>query len=218
MLHSRGCYILGTGGHSNAVFGLLHTLGVEVLGFVDQFTSVSSHQGLKVLSSHYLIPTEKSENLIVAVGDNYRRSLIVKQIKNESNQNFKFPSLIHPQSCVSPLAIISEGTVVMGGVNIGPFASVGRFSILNSNSSLDHDSKLGEFSSLAPGAITGGSVVIGSRVAISLGSIVSNAVEIGDDVVVGANSFVKTNLKPNILAYGNPAKVIRERNSDEVYL
>jgi sugar O-acyltransferase (sialic acid O-acetyltransferase NeuD family) len=170
------------------------------------------------MSSHKLIPSENSQNLIVAVGDNFQRNSIVEQIKNEGNSNFHFPALIHPQACVSPLAMISEGSIVMGGANIGPFASVGRFSILNSNASLDHDSKLGEFSSLAPGAITGGNVVIGSRVAICLGSVVSNSVEIGDDVVVGANSFVKTNLKSNILVFGSPAKIIRERKPSDPYL
>ena len=57
-----------------------------------------------------------------------------------------------------------------------------------------HDNKIMNFSSIAPGVITGGNVSIGYRTAISLGSIIRNDIEIGSDNVIGASSYINSNI------------------------
>ena len=53
-------------------------------------------------------------------------------------------------------------------------------------------------------------VTIGSNVWIGGGSIILPGVSIGDNVTIGAGSVVTKSIPANVLAYGNPCKVIRE--------
>lgn len=53
-------------------------------------------------------------------------------------------------------------------------------------------------------------VTIGNNVWIGGGSIIMPGVTIGDNVTIGAGSVVTKSIPSNVLAYGNPCKVIRE--------
>lgn len=54
------------------------------------------------------------------------------------------------------------------------------------------------------------SVTIGRNVWIGGGSIIMPGVTIGDNATIGAGSIVTKSIPDNVLAYGNPCRVIRE--------
>jgi serine O-acetyltransferase len=53
-----------------------------------------------------------------------------------------------------------------------------------------------------------GAPVIGNRVDIGAGAKILGTIKIGDDVAVGANAVVLTDLPPNSIAVGVPARII----------
>ena len=53
-------------------------------------------------------------------------------------------------------------------------------------------------------------VKIGSNVWIGGGAIILPGVSIGNNVVIGAGSIVTRNIPDNVIAFGNPCKIIRE--------
>lgn len=53
-------------------------------------------------------------------------------------------------------------------------------------------------------------VIIGNDVWIGGGTIIIAGVTIGNNVVIGAGSVVTKSIPDNVIAYGNPCKVIRE--------
>jgi len=53
-------------------------------------------------------------------------------------------------------------------------------------------------------------VTIGNNVWIGGGSIILPGVTIGDNVTIGAGSIVTKSIRSNVLAYGNPCKIIKE--------
>ncbi|MEG0591705.1 MAG: sugar O-acetyltransferase [Coprobacillus sp.] len=53
-------------------------------------------------------------------------------------------------------------------------------------------------------------VTIGNNVWIGGGAIILPGVTIGDNVVIGAGSVVTHSIEDNVIAYGNPCKVIKE--------
>jgi len=62
-----------------------------------------------------------------------------------------------------------------------------------------------------PFAIAGTApVTIGNNVWIGGGSIILPGVAIGDNVTIGAGSVVTKSIRNNVLAYGNPCKIIKE--------
>lgn len=62
------------------------------------------------------------------------------------------------------------------------------------------------------------SCIIRKKALIGMGSIVLDNAEIGEGAFIGAGSLVPQGKKipPNTLAFGRPAKVIRELNSEDI--
>ena len=53
-------------------------------------------------------------------------------------------------------------------------------------------------------------VTIGNNVWVGCGSIILPGITIGDNVTIGAGSVVTKSIRNNVLAYGNPCKVVKE--------
>ena len=153
----------------------------------------------------------------IAIGDNATRERIHNDLVSHYGE-LHFPPLIHASATISMFSNIDEGTVVMPNAVIGPNSAIGRFCIINTQASIDHDSEMMDFASLAPAATTGGTVLIGSRSAVSIGATIKHGVKIGSDSVVGANSYLNRDLVNNKIAYGTPAKPIRNRSIGDPYL
>jgi acetyltransferase-like isoleucine patch superfamily enzyme len=106
----------------------------------------------------------------------------------------------------------------MAGAAINPCCSVGRFCIMNTNSSLDHDSTLEDFASLAPGATTGGNCRIGQFSAVGIGAVMIHGIHVGEHTVIGAGSLVMKPIESFVVAYGSPARAVRNRKQGDEYL
>lgn len=72
---------------------------------------------------------------------------------------------------------------------------------------LAHD---GAIKQMKPEANPRGQIVIGNNVFIGVNTVVLMNVAIGDNSIIGAGSIVNKNIPTNVLAIGNPVKVIRE--------
>lgn len=223
MTTSAQVLIVGAGGHAHAILALIERHGGYVpVGMVDLNTAVEgSAYGLPVLGGESvsldLCKRKGITNIIVAIGDNYRRQAAMRRLKHQCPESF-FPPLIDPSATVAHDAKLSQGVLVMANAHVGAGAVLGAGVLINSASSLDHDSTMEPFSSLAPGVVTGGGIRIGERSSIGLGASLIHRVSVGEDTVVGAGSLVLRDIPPEVVAYGSPARVIRSRQPDELYL
>lgn len=57
--------------------------------------------------------------------------------------------------------------------------------------------------------------IIGDNVSICTGAVVIGPVRVGKNSIIGANSVVNRDVPENVIVAGNPAKVIRERWSED---
>jgi sugar O-acyltransferase (sialic acid O-acetyltransferase NeuD family) len=178
-------------------------MGRRVLGKTSELRSIAASTGARWL--------------FVAIGDNWARGELTQRALAQVPA-LQLATVIHPAAQIARGVEIGEGSVAMAGVVVNYPARIGRGCILNTRSSLDHDGELGEFASLAPGATLGGNVVVGAYSAVGLGANVIHRVAIGEHTVVGAGALVLDDLPPNVVAYGSPARVVRERRADEPYL
>lgn len=61
-------------------------------------------------------------------------------------------------------------------------------------------------------------VTIGDRVWVGAGAVICPGVTIGENTVIGAGSIVTRDIPANVVAVGNPCKVLREINEqDKIY-
>lgn len=82
------------------------------------------------------------------------------------------------------------------GVVIGAHVEIGAHGLIYSHSTIDNRY---------------GMVIIGDNVCIGAHSTIMPGVCIGSGAIIGAYSFVKTDIPENCLAFGCPAKVIKRR-------
>ncbi|HJW02941.1 MAG TPA: NeuD/PglB/VioB family sugar acetyltransferase [Azospira sp.] len=120
------------------------------------------------------------------------------------------PVLQHPNASISPTASIGAGSHVLAGGVVGAAANLGRCVIVNTTASVDHECVLDEGVHIAPGATLCGCVRIGAYSLIGPGAVVLPRINIGRNVIVGAGSVVTHDLPDNVVAWGNPARIIKE--------
>ena len=154
---------------------------------------------------------------IVAIGDNYTRMKVTKEIEAVADQ-FAFVNAIHPSVIFGKKTTIGSGCVLMAGVIINNHCTIGNHCFIATKASLDHDSTIKDFASMSPGVTTGGRVNIGESSSIGIGASILHYTNVGSNCVIGGNALVNKHIDDNSVAYGIPAKVVRTRKADEPYL
>jgi sugar O-acyltransferase (sialic acid O-acetyltransferase NeuD family) len=214
--------IIGASGHGKVVIDILEKEGrYQIAGIIDKNKDIKDLMGYPVLGNEEEVPALVKDFGIsggfIAIGDNWTRKLVRDRIC-ERIPDFRFVSPVHPSAQIARMVRIGTGTVIMAGAIVNPGSFIGDFCIVNTNACLDHDSGMQDFSSLAPGVTVGGLVKIGKFSALSLGSNVIHGLEIGEHTIIGAGSLVNKNIGSYKIAYGIPAKEIRDRVAGEKYL
>ena len=219
----KNILIVGAGGHAKVVIDIIKCEGkYNIIGIIDnKFSKKDNFLNYKILGNEDEIPEIidefKVHGCVVAIGDNFVRSVVVKKIENQSSK-IQFINCIHPSSCIAFDIKIGVGNVIMAGTTINTSSQIGNHCIINTNSSIDHDNKIFNFVSIAPNAAIGGNVNIDEYSAIGIGASVIHNISVGHNCVIGANSLVIADTKSNSVYYGLPAKNIRKRKQGEKYL
>lgn len=217
----REIVVFGSGGHAKVVIDVIEKQGeYSIAGLIDDRRPPGETLlGYRILGGAADI-SHAAKGIttgIVAVGDNWQRHLLAENIL-ELQKDFEFITAIHPFTAISRDVEIGPGTVVMAGVVINSGSRIGRHCILNTRCSLDHDNSTGDFATVGPGAVTGGNVAIGEFSTLALGASAIHGVKIGPHTVIGAGSCVLKDVEGRSVAFGCPARRVRERKEGEKYL
>lgn len=194
----------------------------NIVGIIDSVHDIGSERfGYKVLGRqenlNELISKYDIHGGVISIGDNWSRYLVHQQIL-EIIPDFVFVNAIHPSVVIGNTTEMGVGIVAMAGCIFNPKAKIGNFTFFATGAQVEHDNVIHDFASISAGSITGGYVTLGKFSAITLGVTILDRIEIGKNTVVGAGSLVIKSLPDNVLAYGNPAKIIRSRNLGEKFL
>ncbi len=194
----------------------------NIVGIIDSVHDIGSERfGYKVLGRqenlNELISKYDIHGGVISIGDNWSRYLVHQQIL-EITPDFVFVNAIHPSVVIGNTTEMGVGIVAMAGCIFNPKAKIGNFTFFATGAQVEHDNVIHDFASISAGSITGGYVTLGKFSAITLGVTILDRIEIGKNTVVGAGSLVIKSLPDNVLAYGNPAKIIRSRNLGEKFL
>lgn len=140
------------------------------------------------------------------------------------NKLVEYPSYINESIRIEKGAVIRKNVTLEKGA------------IILMNASVNIGAKIGEYSMIDMNVVVGSNAVIGSRVHVGAGSVISGTMEpasnipviieddvfigagtvilpgikIGKNSVIGAGSIVTKDIPCDVIAYGNPAKIIRK--------
>ena len=201
--------ILGAGGHAKVVLSLALDLGHQVLGLLDDD---AEKWGQNLMGFPVAGPTsriwelaQRDVEFVLAIGDNGLRQKLA-----EEYQGVPWATLVHPKAYVHSSVTLGEGTVVMAGAIVQPMAVVGKHVIVNTGAVVEHDCWVGDYAHIAPGAKLGGGVWVGAGALVGIGAVIIPGRSVGDKAVLGGGSVVVRNIPSGAVAYGVPARVVRQ--------
>ena len=195
-------YLYGAGGHAKVIADILELKGIVIGGYFDDEPTKKlwNYPGFSFPGYFDLLTDE----LIVSIGNNIIRKKIVEKIAA------KYFKAIHPSAIISSHSAVGEGSVVMGGVLINADTLIGKHCIINSNAVIDHECIIGDFVHVSPNATLCGNVQVGELSHVGAGAVVIPGKKIGANSVIGAGSVVITDIPDNVVAVGNPARIIKQ--------
>lgn len=214
---TRQLIVIGAGGQASNIVNIAYALRCPIKAFIHNGKAGKTLYGRPILADLSDIDSLTEYDFCLALGDNYQREKYLAEALSRYS-TLSFPALIHPTVDIGPYSKVGAGTIIMPNAIIGTNVVIGSFCVLGNQSCVGHDSVLSDFSSLSPAATLAGNVSLGKRSAVGLGAKVREKVKIADDTVLGANSFLNSDLPSNVVALGTPAKVKKNRSSSDSYL
>lgn len=200
--------LYGAGEHAKIVREILASQAIQVVGIFDDASVGSFFEDIPQQVG-YQVTFYPNALLLISIGDNVLRHQISKKIKHQ------FGQAIHAQSWISPSAQIAEGLMISANACIQTQTEIGRHCIINTAVVVEHDVKIGDFVHLAPASVIGARAEIGDFTLIGMNATVLPAVCVGKNCIVGAGAVVTKDLPDESIAWGNPARLIRENISEQ---
>ena len=124
-----------------------------------------------------------------------------------------FINIIHKTSSISNTTTLGKGCLINSLVSVAAHTKIGNFVSLNRNSSVGHHTILENYVTIQPGANVCGFVTIGEGTLIGVGTNIIDGIKIGKNSIIGAGSVVTKDIPDNVIAYGNPCKIIRKNEA-----
>ncbi|MGD8776713.1 MAG: acetyltransferase [Syntrophobacterales bacterium] len=163
--------------------------------------------GLEFILDHF----GPRDEVIVAMGNNKERLLLGDKLEADG---LKFGNAIHNSTVIMESGEIGGGCMLLAHTVVNTGAKLGKHVIVNTGAIVEHDSIIKDGVQLGPGVSMGGRVVVEKSAFIGTGAVLAPRIRVGEGTVVGAGSVVVKDLPPSVLAYGVPARLIREIDDD----
>lgn len=147
------------------------------------------------------------EAYFLGVGNMRTREKLFKRFDSILNA----VNIIHPSSIISKHANIGYGNIFEAYTKIANDVIIGNHCILNSFTSINHDQKIGNNVLIGCNVSLAGTT-IGNNTIIADGASISFKKKVGCQCIIGDGSVVTKDIPDNIIAYGNPAREIRQND------
>jgi len=214
--------LIGGGGHALSVLEAIF----ENEALSDFFAKIAFVDRQEMKDNHLLgIPYAGTDadlamlrreysHAFISVGSvgNWQRRKSINDIVAENN--YYSINIVHPAARLSRFSKYETGVYAGYNAFVNAGCEILGMSILNSGCIVEHDCVVGEYAHVAPGAILCGNVAVGRGAHIGAGSVVLQGVKIGDNALIGAGSVVTRDIPANVVAFGDPCRVVRQKDED----
>jgi len=210
--------IFGAGNLASNIIDILREKQFDILGYISTEkpgTSIDNVMVLGDIDRYKSSEKLQQETFHIAIGENSVRFKILESIK--SNQN-KLVSVISDHCLLGNHCHIGNGTYISHGAILQHDVSVGKCCIVDTGAILEHHAQIGEYVNISPSATLCGGVIVGNGAIIGAGVTIIEKVAIGENSLIGAGSVVISDIEPNVIAVGNPAKIIKKRDFFDTYI
>lgn len=186
--------------------------GVSVMGFFDDNPEMKGREvlGHAVIGGWEDFMERASageiESVVISLHSEHRRKVYEKIRAQCPSVDLK--PLVDGRAIISEGVKVSPGAFIEAGSVIGPDTFIGEDVIVDLGATVCHDCWIGADSHLSPGCAISGVVRVEGNVLIGVGAAVNSQVTIGANSVITPGSAVVTDVPPDVVVSGNPARVI----------
>lgn len=156
----------------------------------------------------------KDIEYVISVGEPFLRAQIANQII-ESDCNLA--TLIDPDIRVPQSCLIGAGSVIRGQVFLSTDIELGINTMIQPRAVLGHDVKIGNHSVVSSLCALSGACEVGEKTYLAVNCITKELTHIGSGTIISMGSVVRKSIPDNVIAEGNPAKVICDNRLQEVF-
>lgn len=207
--------ILGAGGNARVLLDCIDQQKYEVIGFLDKDSSTVGNMihSIPVIGDDSSPDKWKSLGIdccIIGIGHVGNYKIRNKLFDRYKDAGFQMINAVHSSSIISASAQIGIGNAIMPGAIINADAAIGDNTIINSGTVIEHDVQIHNGAHIAPGCTLSGAARVGESTFVGAGSTIIQGISVGAGSIIGAGSVVISDIPPNVLALGCPARIIKE--------
>ncbi len=209
--------IYGSGGAGRGAKEIADLQGIwDEIVFIDDTVPEGLFKGIKRMPFEEFREkfSCKDAKVVIAMGEPEYKILLYNKVKE---CGYSFGNVIHPSVYISPDAKLGEGIIAQMGGMIAVDTSVGNNVILEQYVVVAHDSVIEDHAQISAFVMISGHCKIGEGTYIGIGVPIRDEIEIGRNTIIGMGSVVQRNIPDNVIAMGNPARVMKNRNGEKVF-
>jgi sugar O-acyltransferase (sialic acid O-acetyltransferase NeuD family) len=214
--------IVGTDALLTDIFDIIHATGGKVAAVYQNMKPTPPKRGLSIqqridMLDYSVELYDSLETFSPTSGYTYIQGLnsvqkykMIEELKERFD--LTFGNLIHPEAYLGSNVTIGEGAFVNAKATIAPNAYLDDFCSINRSAVVGHDAYVGKYTRLGPAVSLAGATLINDKCSIGIGATILDYVEIGEWSVIGAGSVVTKDIPKAQVAYGIPAKIVKEND------
>ena len=128
----------------------------------------------------------------------------------------RFATLVHPSAFVAPSARIAAGSVIAQQSVVMSGALIGRHVKTLPHATISYGVEIGDFGTIASGVVLLSEVAIGASCYLGANVAIRERCRVGPRSLIGMGTVVIDDLPADVLAVGNPARIVRRFEEENV--
>ena len=173
-------------------------------------------KGITISSFKELIQNNKPDQIefIVSVGEPQLRKKIATEILETG---YHLATLIHPNVHIPESTKIGDGVIISCNAFISCNVVIEDNVMIQPSVVIGHDAQIGKNTIISANSSIAGGAFVGENTYIALNVCVREQTRIGNNVIVSAGSAVLKDIVDEVIAQGNPARPLLNRDNSNVF-